>query len=245
MQKVLDWLDTQMSANNPSLVGMSGAVRMTEAAASLARPDEHGNMAFGLAFERTLVPHATPLVERAKTMLEAYLGTLSAGDREVLRQSVGAKLATLGLMIDSTSQVATHQVVLRYPLVHPAVVDDVDERPMSEAEKRCWGGVQPAEGFDVFDLLENVPWIVDATVTLEFDEGELWCDLVLLTEREPSPANRDALMGPISCQIWESGWSMNLEWDVEKAMQSAGLSEEYFVNTTVSEEPKSLTVNPL
>ncbi|MFK8003054.1 MAG: hypothetical protein AB8H86_26025 [Polyangiales bacterium] len=247
MLDVLEWLDNQLQANNPTLLGLSGAIRTAEAAASLRDPDKHGRMAFGLAFECELVPHAVPLIERAKVILSTYIAKIDREERERLRHSVGEHLATLGLTLTSApaaALVATHQIVVRYP-AELTFVDGEKERASAAEEVRCFDGVQPAEGFDVFNVLENVSWVVDAEVELAFEGEKLWCKLLLWTESAPSTEHREALLGPISDQVWDSSWSWNLEWDDEKAKGSAGLHEDIFVNVSVLGRPDGLKVQAL
>lgn len=107
------------------------------------------------------------------------------------------------------------------------------------------GRVRPASGFDdIVDLpcFIDLDWLLDAQVSLRFDQDELWCDVELAAESAPSPKDLKALEGPVSTRLWGSGWSLNLEWEDAEARQAAGIGDDAFANLTVDERPKTVTV---
>jgi len=252
MQDILDWLDAQIDTNDPARGGMPAAVRLAEGAAVMSRPDRHGKMAFGLMLEPELFSHTAPLVERAKQKLAAYIETLGDDELDAIRDGAGSKLATLGLPLAAPEAAPVrHRITLRYPVegrVVPYEGGGERERVMTGDERRCWDGVAPSGGFDqvtdnyCFDAFD---WLVDARVVLRFDEGDLWCDVVLDCTEPPSAADLEALKGPVSRELWDSKWSLNLEWEDVDAMLNADISEDYFTLINVKEVPTRSTMTDL
>ncbi len=247
MQEVLSWLGKQIDANDPAKAGTQGAFRLAEAAAELTPPHDHQPMAFGLVVEPEALAHAGPLVSRMKAMLGAHLATLGPDQLESMRRSVGDRLTKLGLGIAAPPPAkATHTITLVYPLIDPVLVhlDTDEERDMSREEKRAFDGVRPASGVEVVDLycFDSLDWLIDASVALRSNDGELFCELEMSAASAPSKSDLESLKTTVSRDLWNSAWSLNLEWEDFEARETAGIGPDWFPNLTVSERPIDVTV---
>jgi len=211
------WLADQFESNDPARAGFPGAVRVIDGLSTLQ--GGHGTV-FGLSLPAGASPErVNALLEVGRAMMSAWAATIDEETKDGLFTQFGVetlRAAGLELTPPPAPEPKAHVVcTFEVTLTKLGLVDDGEEEIRDAAVLAVFDGVGPEQGFEsIVDLpvFMDLEWLLDASVKLRFDAGALVCELTLESDRPVDDAMLAAAraVGP---ELWESGWSLNLEWE--------------------------------
>lgn len=252
MDEIARWVDQQITLNDPAQAGQQGAVRLAEAGVAL-KSHYPGAMAFGLFLPHEGLAGSDEMHRRAKALLDEWIAGLDEDGKHHFRDVIGDYRAdALGLSLpERVIPEVSHVVRVIYPV--EVTKQDFDGGPdaaqLGPEVLSLLHGLRPGTGFEEIDDLpcfDPLEWLLGTRLSLRYDASaeRLVCDLELDASSPPNAEDLEALRGKVSERLWDSGWSMNLEWETP-AVPLPGFGPNHHAHVFVLEEPLGVFVREL